>query len=94
MNTISGRSTATTESKHIKTYYESLGEGSDKILRCQDCKRLILHSYLVQKGSCKCGNRRMIEVRTLTLWEWFKIWTSIIDFPNRDRFLAEFKVGK
>jgi len=80
-----------TEEKPTRNYYESLGEGCDKILRCNDCKNLVTHTSLVTGGSCpKCGNRKVVEVRGLSLWEWLKIRAGILDFPHRDKFLAEF----
>lgn len=75
----------------IKTYYEDLGLGHDAILRCSDCKRLVTHDNLIKaKGCPKCNNKRVVEITTLTLWEWFLIKTGILSFPYRKEFLAEF----
>ena len=82
-----------TGSKHIKSYYEDLGRESDFIVRCTECKSLVVHADLAKNGGCLCGNRRVSEIRSLSPWEMFKIWVGIIRFPHRREFLAEFRRG-
>lgn len=72
-------------------YYESLGRSCDFLLRCRDCRRLLLYSTITATGACpKCGNRKVVEVTGLSLWEWLKIRLGILDFPDRRIFLKEF----
>jgi DNA-directed RNA polymerase subunit RPC12/RpoP len=77
---------------HIRVYYEKKGaEAHDYVLRCHDCKKLILHSDIVHRGGCpKCGNRRVEEVRGLTLLEWLRIKVGLLRFKHSDLFMAEF----
>jgi hypothetical protein len=75
-------------------YYEKYDRGSDWILRCKDCGRLITHDQLFGDGRdgitpC-CGTRSVREVRAMSLWEWLKLRLGIIDFPHRAEFLTEF----
>ena len=81
---------AETSGKYVPRYYEALGRAHDMLLRCKDCRRLVLYSKLTKLGSCRCGNKRVIEVTTLTLWEWLKIRLGFIRFPDRNKFLREF----
>jgi hypothetical protein len=71
-------------------YYDDFGAGHDCLLRCADCRKLILYSYLVEHGMCKCGNRRVKEITTMSGREWFKVWSGLIRFPYRKEFLSEF----
>jgi hypothetical protein len=59
-------------------------------MRCKDCKRLVTARVLASLGSCKCGCRKITEIRTLSVWEWVKIRLGFIDFADRDLFLKEF----
>jgi hypothetical protein len=80
--------------RRFRPYYEDLGKGSDALLRCHDCRQLVTAAQLQIKGiCCYCGCRRVDEVRAMTLWEWFKVWSGMIDFPYRREFLAEFRHG-
>jgi len=76
------------------TYYEKLGRASDWIVRCKDCRKLVTLKVLYNLGTCPCGNRKVTEIITLTLWEWLKIRTGWIDFPHRAEFLALFSAGR
>lgn len=71
-------------------YYYALGLQHDDILRCKDCKALITHADLCRLGMCRCGNRRVSEVVTLSGEEMAQIESGEIDFPHRDEFLKEF----
>lgn len=73
-------------------YYESLvpPQGADALLRCKDCQRLVSHAVLQHIGCCPCGNRRVAEITTLSLWEHFKIARGMLVFPHREKFLKEF----
>lgn len=74
-----------------RRYYHDIdGLAHDFLLRCKDCRRLVLYSDLKKRGSCKCGNRRVVEITTLNLREWLKIRLGILDFPYRREFLREF----
>lgn len=81
-----------TEGEGIKEerYYTALGRACDALLRCKDCKRLVTHARLAALGSCPCGNRRVVEITTLSVWEWLRIRLGLLDFPYRQQFLAEF----
>ena len=81
------------EGKYVPRYYESLGRGHDYLMRCKDCKKLVLFRDLSSKGCCSCGNKRVSEVTTLTLWEWIRIRLGLLRFPDRDKFLKEFNRG-
>lgn len=76
--------------KRVRPYYEDLGVGCDWITRCKDCQRLVTADVIEKVGSCPCGNRRMMEIRTLSEEEMAKIQSGEIDFPHREKFLAEF----
>lgn len=78
------------EPSAVRPYYEDLGSGCDWIVRCKDCRRLIVAEVLSKAGSCRCGSRKVVEVRTLSPLEWMKIRIGWIDFPHRHKFLAEF----
>ena len=71
-------------------YYEAEGRGSDFLLRCADCKKLVTHKTLIDLGSCRCGNRRVTEINTLSGWEMLLIFIGVIRFPYRLNFLKEF----
>lgn len=75
-------------------YYEKYDRGSDWLLRCKDCGRLVTHQQLFGDGRegltpC-CGTRSLREVRAMSFVEWLKVRLGIIDFPHRDEFLKEF----
>lgn len=76
--------------KGVRPYYEDLGSATDWIVRCKDCRKLQTAAQLQNYGSCECGNRRMSEIRTLSEQEMADITNGVIDFPHRDKFLAEF----
>ena len=71
-------------------YYTALGRACDWIFRCKDCQRLVTAETLRRLGSCPCGNKRVLEVTTLSTWEWLKIRVGILRFPHRADFLREF----
>lgn len=78
-----------------RPYYEDLGRSHDMILRCKDCRRLVTYDEIQRGGCCPhCSNRRLLEVRSLSVWEWFKIRVGLVRFPDRKLFLAEFKSGR
>lgn len=80
---------------HVPTYYEKLGEQHDGLLRCHDCKRLATHAALIAAHGCpRCGNRKVTEVTTLSLFEWLRVRLGLLDFPHRDLFLQEFSRGR
>lgn len=81
------------ETKHVKSYYEDLGRQSDYLLRCTECKSLVTHADVTKSGACRCGNRRLAEIRSLSPWEWLKIRLGLINFPYRREFLREFNRG-
>ena len=70
-------------------YYVALGRGSDWILRCKDCQRLVTDT-IAKTGSCVCGCKTTKEIRRLSLWEWIQIRVGLIRFPHRQEFLQEF----
>lgn len=71
-------------------YYTALGSACDALLRCKDCRQLVLRTTLVQLGCCACGCKRMTEITILTEAEMAQIQTDPWDFPHRDLFLQEF----
>lgn len=74
-----------------RPYYEDLGQQCDWVVRCDDCKVLVTAAQIHAAGGCwKCGCNVLREVRTLSTWEYFKIWIGIIDFPHRRAFLDAF----
>lgn len=73
-------------------YYVALGRGSDYLLRCKDCRELVLLADLEKRGSCACGNRRVAEITTLTEAE--KAAVESMDFPYKAEFLAEFSASE
>ena len=76
---------------YVPRYYEDLGRGHDYLMRCKDCKRLVTFEVITKSGCCpSCGNRRVVEITTLTFWEWLKIRVGVISFHNRREFLKEF----
>lgn len=80
--------------RHIPVYYEKLGLHHDAILRCKDCKKLVLHADIKLRAGCShCGCRRLVEVTTLGVFEWLKMKLGVLDFPYRAEFLAEFSRG-
>lgn len=72
-------------------YYESLGRACDFLLRCKDCQRLVPTARLTAHGCCSCGNRRLAEIKTLSLWEYLRIRLGLLRFPYRREFLREFE---
>lgn len=78
--------------KTPERYYEALGKACDALVRCRQCQRLVTHAQVVADGSgCpRCGTKYVMEVTSLSLWEWLKIRLGIIDFPYRKQFLQEF----
>ena len=75
-------------------YYQAFGEATDGVMRCADCSRLVPVTVLKAKGLCPtCGTRRVKEVQSLSAWEWFRIWTGLLNFPHRLAFLREFNRG-
>ncbi len=77
--------------KGHRPYYEDLGSGCDWILRCKDCRELVTAATLEKLGSCLCGNRKVVEVRTLSEAEFARIKSGELDFPHRDLFIKEFE---
>lgn len=73
-----------------RPYYVDLNKGCDDLMRCKDCKKLVTARVLASLGSCKCGCRRVTEIRTLSKFEWLKIRLGFINFPHRKQFLKEF----
>lgn len=71
-------------------YYHALGRGCDFIFRCKDCRTLVLAVDLKRRGCCACGNKRVVEITTLSEHEQAEIASGRIDFPYRAEFLAEF----
>lgn len=78
----------------ILTYYEKEGRGVEDILRCANCKKLVVQTA-IRVGLCcpKCGNKRFNDVQNVSGWEMFLIRIGWIDFPDRDKFLKEFSRG-
>ena len=75
-------------------YYTDLGFACDALLRCKDCQRLVTHDVLTAHGCCpRCGTRRVVEITTLSPWEWVKIRLGLIQFPYRREFLREFSIS-
>ena len=75
-------------------YYQAHGLATDGVMRCADCSRLVPVTVLKAKGLCPtCGTRRVKEVQTLSVWEWVRIWTGLLNFPHRRLFLREFNRG-
>jgi hypothetical protein len=80
-----------TEGKGRETrYYHDLGRACDYLLRCKDCKALVLASDLSRRGVCICGCKRVTEIVTLSEDEHAQIASGALDFPYREQFLAEF----
>jgi hypothetical protein len=72
-------------------YYVGMGQGHDNILRCKDCQALVTIETIQLRGMCdKCGNGKFGEIRLLNQEEMDNIRSGKIDFPARERFLAEF----
>ena len=72
-------------------YYIEKGRAHDMLLRCKDCKRLVTHEALCRNGQCpKCGNRRVSEIISLSMWEWLRIRCGLLQFKDRRLFLKEF----
>lgn len=38
----------------------------EPILRCDACESLVHRKYLSAKGMCKCGNRRVTNIKSLS----------------------------
>jgi hypothetical protein len=76
---------------HEQRYYHALGRGCDELLRCNECRTLVLGADLKHHGCCNhCGSRRVVEVTTLSEDEMASIQSGLLDFPYREQFLAEF----
>ena len=73
-----------------RRYYHGTGVGHDDLLRCQACQRLVKSEDLRRRGHCACGNSRVTEIRTLSLWEWCRIRLGLIKTRHRREFLQEF----
>ena len=72
-------------------YYVDEGRGHDYLLRCKDCKALVTFEVIQKLGCCdKCGNKRFTEITLLADQEMSDIKSGVIDFKDRDLFLAEF----
>lgn len=71
-------------------YYNDLGQAHDELMRCKDCRALILASTLRKLGCCPCGNKRVVEITTLSEAEHARILSGELDFPHRALFLKEF----
>ena len=69
-------------------YYNKLNRATDFILRCKDCKALVLIEEIRKVGSCACGNKRFAEIITLNSAEMERL--ASLDFPYKAEFLAEF----
>lgn len=79
------------ESKRQPLYYEELGLQHDELMRCADCTRLVKCADLRRIGACpKCGNRRVLEIQGLSMWEWLRIRLGLLRFEHRDKFIKEF----
>jgi hypothetical protein len=73
-------------------YYEALGKAHDDLLRCKDCQALVTFETITKMGCCdKCGNKRMIEITILSEKEMDDIKSGVINFADKDKFLAEFE---
>ena len=78
-------------SERKERYYVAEGRGHDDLLRCKDCQALVTFAVISKLGSCdKCGNKRFTEITLLNEQEQAAIQNGEIDFPDRDKFLAEF----
>lgn len=75
-------------------YYTALGRACDALLRCKDCQTLVTAKALHTLGCCTCGCKRVTEITTLSIWEWFKIRVGLLNFPYRAEFLREFSVER
>lgn len=73
-----------------RPYYVDQGKGCDDLMRCKDCRKLVTARTLAALGSCKCGCRKVVEIRTLSVTEWLLIRIGFIRFPSRNLFLKEF----
>ncbi len=72
-------------------YYEDLGQAHDDLMRCKDCQALVTFQVITKLGMCnQCGNKRFTEITLLTEKEMEDIASGAIDFPHRDKFIAEF----
>lgn len=91
---LQGLNNPSVDRPRTRLYYDDLGTGHDDILRCKDCRRLVLFSDVKKHGSCSCGNRHVVEITTLSVWEWLKIRLGIIRFSHRREFLKEFNCGR
>ena len=72
-------------------YYVDEGKSHDDLLRCKDCQALVTFQVITKLGMCdQCGNKRFTEITLLTEREMEDIASGKIDFPSRDKFMAEF----
>ncbi len=75
----------------VPNYYESLGRAHDYLMRCKDCQGLVTFAQITKLGCCdKCGNKKFSEITILSEQEMADIASGAIDFPDRDKFMAEF----
>lgn len=84
------------QAPRIQTYYEKEGRGIEGIVRCAGCKKLVVidtPKFDPERGCPKCGGRRFNDVKNLSGWEMFLLKIRWINFPDRERFLAEFNRG-
>lgn len=80
------------EEQRKERYYVDEGRGHDDLLRCKDCQALVTFATITKLGCCdKCGNKRFTEITLLNQEEWDSIKSGLIDFPGRDKFVAEFR---
>lgn len=66
---------------------------ADPVLRCNSCKNLVRVEYLRKNGSCPCGGRRMLEVRTLTGEEANKLRKEFPDFVDVFKVVPDVEEG-
>lgn len=79
------------EEQEQRNYYEDLGRAHDYLMRCKDCQELVPYVTITKIGCCdRCGNKRFTEITLLTEREMEAIATGVIDFPDREKFMAEF----
>ena len=71
-------------------YYDGTDTAHDGLMRCKDCRQLVLAATLRTSGSCPCGCRRVVEITILSDEERDRIVSGSLDFPHKDKFLEEF----
>jgi hypothetical protein len=78
-------------------YYTALGRATDYVLRCKDCKAIVLVEDIRKYGACPgngvtaCGNKRFSEITALSEVE--KASIEALDFPHKAEFLSEFSAS-